>query len=97
MPDNLGNLSEQEYNTAFEYLQRNWRGWHCPVNGSHRTWKLLPMLAQLEPFPGSAITSEYWSAPQKLVYPMLVVACAQCGYSALVNAIDAGVVPDESG
>jgi hypothetical protein len=91
MPDYMGNMTEAELDRAFAYLQKAWPNWRCPVDGRHRQYNLEPTLGQVSHYEGGRdIPAPGSYAP--LVYPMLIVVCAVCGYTSLVSATRAGVI-----
>jgi hypothetical protein len=100
MPDQNGNLTNPETEQALAFLRDNWGQWRCPASG-HREYVLQPTIVQLEPYNGG--NAFFHPGPGRLIYPMLIVSCAYCGYSVLVSAIQAGLlqqagyVPDQPG
>ena len=85
MPGSDGKLTKEELETANTWLKDNWKNWACPFSG-HTNWNLADSLSQMNRFTGAGLVV---GGP---VFPMLVLTCTGCGYTALVNAVMAGIV-----
>src|SRR5437867_769361 len=85
MPDANGNLNAEESRIALAWLNRQWTNQTCPFHGPTK-WEVGQVIMTL-PYSGGGVIV---GGP---TYPLLVVTCVNCGYTVLVNAIVAGVVP----
>jgi hypothetical protein len=91
MPDNQGKLSPEEKTAVIDWLFVHWKNQDCPFHGP-TGWEIGDTIAT-SPFagtgggaPGSGFQ---FGGP---TYPLIVVTCAICGYTVLVNAIKLGIV-----
>ena len=81
-----GELSQEAYDKAVDWITTQWGTSDCPFHGP-TDWYVGRVLAEARSYGPVAGFSN------KSVYPFIVVTCTKCGYSVLVNAIVAGVVP----
>lgn len=86
MPDSNGRLTSEEVRILLGWLKDQWQGASCPMHrGMPTNWEVGDMIMTL-PYTGAGVSI---GGP---TYPLVVVTCAQCGYTVLVNAIKAGIV-----
>jgi hypothetical protein len=87
MPDPSGNLLPDEFQTALSWLREHWQDLSRPMHPQRPTnWEIGGMIMTL-PFTGQGVVL---GGP---TFPLVVVTCGQCGFTALVNGIKAGLVP----
>jgi hypothetical protein len=85
MPDQAGKLSLEEFATAEAWLRKHWQGTTCPMHHGVTTWEVSGLIMTL-PYTGTGVVLG------GATFPLLVVTCGVCGYTAFVNAIRAGIV-----
>ena len=68
------------------FLNEKWQGRPCPLCGS-RKWSVQDSAYELREFHGGNLV--IGGGP---IIPLIPVTCENCGYTALINAIKAGVV-----
>jgi hypothetical protein len=84
VPNWLGELSDEDMDRALEWVNQVWgRSRGCPMHQEKPQWTLGNFIAR------ASGTNE----PVGTYYPLLVLTCSVCGYTAFVNAITAGVFP----
>src|SRR2546430_7505413 len=83
--DASGNLDTEKTKRPLGCLNRQWTNQACPFHGPTK-WEVGQVIMTL-PYSGGGVIV---GGP---TYPLLVVTCVNCGYTVLVNAIVAGVVP----
>jgi|ERR1700681_1685818 len=86
MPDNNGKLSPKEIEQFRSWLNQTWGSDRaCPVSG-HTDWELGDVMVMTTAYARSGILFG------GSTYPLLVVICSGCGYTAFLNAIKVGLV-----
>jgi hypothetical protein len=85
---NAGKLDETKRRQVAAWIESKWTTSQCPFHGA-TTWELGGVLAQVPEFTPSLTRGGQ-------VYPVFVLTCTECGYSVLVNAIKAELVPASS-
>lgn len=84
MPEDA-RLSDTESETVIRFLQEKWTKPECPFHGKTE-WQIDKIVGQVLPYHGGSLVVG------GAVFPLVVVTCAQCGYTVFVNAIRVGVV-----
>lgn len=86
-------LSEEQYQSVKDHLQQKWRNPPtCPMCSSS-TWAVDPQVRDVKEAdsPGKLVIGGI-----RHLFPVVVVCCTNCGYTALVNLLVAGAFTQES-
>jgi hypothetical protein len=91
VPDTGGKFTPEEKTKATEWVNRHWEGrpQNCPICGSTR-WVVGEHLVQPLTVSGPHFLPLLGGA---VGYPQIQVISIPCGYTMLINAVVAGVVP----
>lgn len=82
-------LTRAQRRHASAWIQEKWKTSGCPFHGI-TTWEVDDSLGFVSTYePGVFGHTGSWS------YVFLVLTCQQCGYTAFVNALQAGVITRE--
>ncbi|MBI1303247.1 MAG: hypothetical protein GC172_05615 [Phycisphaera sp.] len=71
---------------VISFLNEKWQGRPCPLCGNRR-WSVQDAAFELRQFHGGNFVLGGGA-----IIPLVPVTCENCGYTALINAIKAGVV-----
>ena len=85
VPEANGKLTEAERAALQTWLREHWTDLACPFHG-RTTWDIGDLVQTLPYNPGAVVVGGN-------VYPLVVVTCVQCGFTALVNALIAHILP----
>src|SRR5579863_7299321 len=86
MPEITGELSDAEMDRAIAWVAEHWKGRNqdCPISGP-TDWILAPHYVQY-------VTGVLTRAGN-ISYPMIMLACKDCGYTIFFNATTIGLLP----
>lgn len=85
-------LSEDQKAQVQAWIEQKWndvRCWACRPDED--TWAISDVLMEIRGYEGGYLVA----GPSPLI-PVVVVGCTRCGNSALLNAIEVGIVSAES-
>jgi len=81
-------MSNIEAQKLLDFLAEKWEGHPCPICGKG-PWIVQQKTYQLTEFSPGSIPLP---VEQSSIVPVVPVSCENCGYTALVNAIIAGIL-----
>lgn len=81
-----GSLTPEQLQKAQDWLAAHWERLACPFHGPTK-WILGDSLVGTVGFRAGGIAI---GGP---TFPLLVVTCSQCGFTAFLNAIVVGIIP----
>jgi len=76
-------MDQQELEGLERWLNEKWRHGPCPVCGV-QAWETVPRLGQITNLDGHGRV------------PILFIGCRNCGYQIVVNALAAGIRPEQA-
>jgi hypothetical protein len=92
MPDFLGKLSPDEKDVVVAWLAAHWNRTECPFHVGPTQWEIGDAIAtQAFAGKGGGVPGSGFQFGSP-TYPLIVLTCAICGYTVLLNAIKLGIV-----
>jgi len=80
-------LTDEQKETLTAHFAKKWHDRNCPICRSN-DWSLSDKVFELREYAGGSLI--IGSTP---IFPVVALACTNCGYSHFFNAIVLGIVP----